>query len=140
MYPPWTIWLVYLLTVLAASETFLGSFNAPNRSQVHFVAASSLAWALSTRASRRHEESGVMQANIAGTMQSEQAGTVQSSLTYSQWLRVCIAANAVPALAHMCAGISIAVVTALATKSNSIWWRRWIILVRFFLNLCRRTT
>jgi hypothetical protein len=81
-----------------------------------------------------------MQPNIADAMQSERAGTVRSSLTFSQLLRICVVANAVPALAHMCAGITIAVVTKLATKSNSIWWCRWIILVQFFLTLCRRTT
>jgi hypothetical protein len=81
-----------------------------------------------------------MQHNIASTMQSEQASTVQSRTPFSQWLRVSIFANAVLVLAYMCGGIAIVVVTALATKRNGIWWCRWIVLVRFSLNLCHRTT
>jgi hypothetical protein len=140
LYPRWIIWLVYLLTVLTASVTFLRSLNGPDWSYVYLAAVSSPSWVLLTIALKTHEESGAMQSNIASTMQSEQASTVRSSSKFSRWLRVCIAANAAPVLAHVCGSIAIAVVTALATKSNGIWWCRWIILVRFFLNLCQRTT
>jgi hypothetical protein len=138
--PRWTIWLVYLLTVLTASLTFLGSLNGPDWSYVYLAAVSSPSWVFLRMALKTHEESGARQCDITSTIQSEQASTLRSSLTFSRWLRVCIAANAAPVLAHVCGSIAIAVVTALAAKSNGIWWCRWIILVRFFLlNLCHST-
>jgi hypothetical protein len=89
---------------------------------------------------KKHEESSERPYDMASIVQSEQASTVRSRLTYSKWLRICIAANAVPVLAHICGGIAVDIVTVLATKRNGIWWCRWIDLVRFSLNLCHRTT
>lgn len=115
-YPLWTLRLVYLLTVLTASninyraksETFVGSVHCFN-----LATASSLSWALSVRQLEIHTESGVMQRNIPLT----------------QLLRVFIVMNAVSASAQICGGIAIAALTA---RSNDISCR-WIILVRMLI-------
>jgi hypothetical protein len=56
------------------------------------------------------------------------SGAARNDLAFPRSLRIFTAANAVPALAQMCGGIAI-VVTALVTKSDDIWWYRWIIVV-----------
>ncbi|KAF2818219.1 hypothetical protein CC86DRAFT_414115 [Ophiobolus disseminans] len=117
LHPRWTIWLIYVLTVLTALDILYMAIDAEaistttSLSLMHLAATSSLSSALLIRELKKHRDSGALQSDRA----------------FPQLLRKFIAANTVPALVQMCGGITI-VVAALATKSDDIWWYRWIIL------------
>jgi hypothetical protein len=111
-----------VLTVARAGET---ASVTTSLSFARLAVASSLSSALSRKRLNTHINSGAAQINQG----------------FPRLLWVIIVTNAVAALAQLCSGIAIVVIT-LAIRSNSTWWYGWVILVQFSvldLENCRRT-